>query len=217
MIFLTLQELGIYTRTNEKHSTGVVVSQLTDLRIPNIYPVSISDLCGMIDFVESPWSTVMPVVILLLCLLLIHPVWAEQSSPNSSSSPALGPICKIVDGDTYHYCDGTKIRLDSVDTPEKGEPFYWVARRSLADLLQTRDIKLEGCHTDTTGKRQACRVFANGKDVQAELVRQGMAWDWPKYSGGKYQAEEREAMEAKRGLWVDSKATEVHWGTRKRD
>jgi endonuclease YncB( thermonuclease family) len=84
-------------------------------------------------------------------------------------------MCKVVDGDTFHFCNGFKVRLDSIDAPEHGEPFYWESRRALANMLQTKDVTVTDCHTDRTGKRQACKVYADGKDVQAELVRMGMA------------------------------------------
>jgi hypothetical protein len=53
-----------------------------------------------------------------------------------------------VDGDTFHFCDGLKVRLDSIDAPEHGEPFYWESRRALADMLQTKDVKVTDCHYD---------------------------------------------------------------------
>ena len=95
-------------------------------------------------------------------------------------------------------------------------PFYREARKALAGLIQTQDLKLTECHTDTTGKRQACSVQADGKDVEAELVRQGMAWDWAKFSKGKYEQQESVAKSAKIGLWMDEKATTIHWKKRQR-
>lgn len=69
---------------------------------------------------------------------------------------------------------------------------------------------------DDTGVRQACQVTADGKDVQAEIVKLGLAWDWARYSGGKYAALEDKARNAKCGLWVDNRASEIHWGKRER-
>lgn len=129
---------------------------------------------------------------------------------------ATEPICKVIDGDTFHLCNGFKVRLDSVDTPEKGEPFYWEARKALANLIQTRDLELTGCHLDNTRKRYACKVQAEGKDIQAELVRMGMAWDWPKYSHGRYSQQEKDAKASKRGLWINDEASRIHWKKRER-
>jgi len=140
-----------------------------------------------------------------MALLLVPSLaWADE------------PICKIIDGDTFHFCNGMRVRLDSIDAPERREPFYWESRKALASLLQTRNVAVTNCRTDDTGKRQACGVFADGRDVQAELVRMGLAWDWPKYSGGRYQTEETAAKAARRGVWVDDKATNLHWATRQR-
>jgi endonuclease YncB( thermonuclease family) len=116
----------------------------------------------------------------------------------------------------FHFCNGLKVWLDGMDAPESKEPFYWESRQALADLLQTRDIKVFDCRTDSTGKRQACQVYADGKDVQAEMVKEGMAWDWPKYSGGRYAQQEQDAKASKQGVWVNDQATQLHWGVRKR-
>lgn len=128
----------------------------------------------------------------------------------------VGPICKVVDGDTFHFCNGLKIRPDGIDAPKKGDPFYWEARTALAALIEGPGLKVFDCHTDSTGKRQACKVLAGDKDVQAEMVRQGMAWDWPKYSPGRYAQQEQEAKADKRGLWTNDQATQLHWGVRQR-
>jgi micrococcal nuclease len=118
----------------------------------------------------------------------------------------------VVDGDTFHLCNGFKVRLGSIDTPENKEPFYFEARRALAAMLQTRNIQIKDCRIDSTGKRHACKVHADGKDVQAELVWMGLAWDWPKYSGGRYAQQKKEAKISKRGLWVNNQASVLHWG-----
>lgn len=144
------------------------------------------------------------ILIIYFCLTLTIPAYSD-------------PICKVIDGDTFHFCNGTKVRLDSIDAPEKKEPFYWESRRALAELLQTRNIRVEGCRTDETGKRQACQVYADDKDVQAELVRMGMAWDWPKYSSKRYMQLEKEAKTQRRGFWVNPESENIHWSQRSRN
>jgi len=106
--------------------------------------------------------------------------------------------------------------LDGIDTPESKEPFYYEAIRALADMLQTRNFQIKDCHLDSTGQRHACKVSADGKDVQAELVRMGLAWDWPKYSGGRYVQQEKDAKANERSLWVNDQANRIHWEKRER-
>jgi endonuclease YncB( thermonuclease family) len=126
------------------------------------------------------------------------------------------PVCKVIDGDTFKLCDGTSIRLSGIDAPEKGEPYYWDARKALAGLIQTHDLKLTNCHTDDTGKRQACDVFADGKDIQADIVKAGFAWDWPAYSHGRYSKIEAEAASNKLAIHSDPSIAERHWQSRQR-
>lgn len=41
-------------------------------------------------------------------------------------------------------------------------------------------------------------------DIGEWLVRQGLAFDWPRYSRGKYAAAQHEAKQAERGIWSGS-------------
>ena len=143
---------------------------------------------------------------LIIFLTFAFPALAEQ-------------VCNVHAGDTFKLCTGQSIRLYGIiDAPEKDEPFYWESRRALAALLQGgQGLKVTGCHTDSTGKRQACEVFADGQDIQANMVLQGIAWDWPKYSKGQYAQQESVAKTSKIGLWADEKATAIHWEKRSRD
>jgi endonuclease YncB( thermonuclease family) len=43
-----------------------------------------------------------------------------------------------------------------------------------------------------------------GVDLGDWLVRGGLALDWPKYSNGRYSADQNEAKKAERGRWAGS-------------
>jgi endonuclease YncB( thermonuclease family) len=43
---------------------------------------------------------------------------------------------------------------------------------------------------------------ANGRDINAEMARQGWALEYKQYSDGRYADEEAQARKAKRGLWA---------------
>ena len=52
-------------------------------------------------------------------------------------------IAKVIDGDTVELAGGDKLRLLSVDTPEKGELFYEEARAFLTSIALQKKARIE--------------------------------------------------------------------------
>ena len=44
----------------------------------------------------------------------------------------------------------------------------------------------------------------SGDDLGEWILRAGLAFDWPRYSSGKYAGAQKEAERAERGVWVGS-------------
>lgn len=60
---------------------------------------------------------------------------------------------------------------------------------------------MAGLGTLRRGARTVARCFLrNGRDLSAEMVKLGLAIDWPKFSGGKYQSLEVQGVRKK--LWL---------------
>jgi endonuclease YncB( thermonuclease family) len=117
-----------------------------------------------------------------------------------------GKVVHIADGDTLTILTESKqqvkIRLAGIDTPEKAQPFGNKAKQALAALTFQKQALIEVETKDQYG-RTVGTVIVNGSDVNAELVRQGMAWVYRKYTNDqKLYKLEAEAKQAKRGLWV---------------
>ena len=105
----------------------------------------------------------------------------------------------MIDGDTIDI-DGKRIRFHGIDAPEMKTQDGVLAATALSRLIANRPVSCED-----TGERTYKRIVAicsvEGKDIAAEMVRLGWAWDWPKFSGGHYKPQELEAWQAKRGMW----------------
>jgi endonuclease YncB( thermonuclease family) len=104
----------------------------------------------------------------------------------------------VIDGDTLEI-NGTRIRLAGIDAPELDQPFGQNAKRLLMSLCRGQVI-----HAMMDGDLSHDRLVAtcrlpDGRDLSAELVRAGLAIDWPKYSRGKYAHLEPEGV--RRKLW----------------
>ena len=118
-----------------------------------------------------------------------------------------GKVVKIADGDTLTLLTSSneqvKIRLAGIDTPEKKQPFGNKAKQALANLAFQKQALIEVEVKDRYGRTVGV-VFVDGLNVNAELVKQGMAWVYRKYTDDKrLYTLESEAKQAKRGLWID--------------
>lgn len=118
----------------------------------------------------------------------------------------------VVDGDTLEI-HGTRIRLFGIDAPEssqlcRGEdslPYRCGAKAAneLDSFIAGRPVSCEPVSRDVYGRTvAACSV--SGIDLGEWLVRGGLAFDWPRYSKGKYDEAQREADHAGRGVWAGS-------------
>lgn len=89
----------------------------------------------------------------------------------------------VIDGDTL-ACGDQRIRLWGVDAPESYTAAGPAATRALAHLTtgQTLVCKAKG----KSYSRTVAQCWIGQLDVAAEMVRQGHAVDWPKYSKGYY-------------------------------
>ena len=104
----------------------------------------------------------------------------------------------VIDGDTI-VIDKVHIRLAGIDAPELNHPWGRKSKSAMIELCKGQIITAE-LLPDTTYERAVgiCRL-ADGRDLAAELVKMGLAIDWPKYSGGRYGHLEPEGIRKK--LW----------------
>jgi endonuclease YncB( thermonuclease family) len=77
------------------------------------------------------------------------------------------------------------------------------AANDLAAFIARRSVVCIAVSLDQYGRTVAtCSV--DGVDLGDWLVRSGLALDWPQYSKGKYDAAQRDAEHAGRGMWSGS-------------
>ena len=91
----------------------------------------------------------------------------------------------ITDGDTIKI-KHTQIRLFGIDAPELDHPYGQKAKWALHKLCKGHRIRAEITETDKFGRTVARCYLPDGRDLSAEMVKLGLAIDWPKFSGGKY-------------------------------
>ena len=125
-------------------------------------------------------------------------------------------VVKISDGDTITVLSGkkqTKVRLYGIDAPEKKQDYGQRSKQFLASLIAGQVVEVEPKGKDRY-KRTLGIIYHKGQDINAQMVLNGYAWAYVKYSK-MYVDQEKLARENKRGLWQSSNPTPP-WVWRKR-
>lgn len=79
--------------------------------------------------------------------------------------------CRVIDGDTLR-CGRERVRIQGVDTPEKGQPGYEAAKERLRELTKGKRLHIERVAKDKYG-RTVAKVTVDGEDVGKRLKREG--------------------------------------------
>lgn len=91
----------------------------------------------------------------------------------------------VIDGDTIDI-GGTRIRLAGIDAPELDHPYGKNAKWTLVNLCKGQEIRAVYDGDQSHDRTVATCYLPDGRDLSAEMVKAGMAIDWPKFSRGKY-------------------------------
>lgn len=144
----------------------------------------------------------------MIRLSLISLVFIPLSgcSPGPVETP-LGKVVAIADGDTVTVLTSekkqVKVRLRGIDAPERKQAFGTKARDRLAELAMGKTVAAAGEGRDKYG-RTIASLSVDGRDLGEQLVAEGLAWHYVRYSDDpQLAAAERKARSARLGLWGD--------------
>ncbi|MCA9070602.1 MAG: thermonuclease family protein [Planctomycetaceae bacterium] len=134
----------------------------------------------------------------LICFL-------PQPKPETISGIVVG----ISDGDTLTILDADKkqhkIRLHGIDSPEKGQPFGDRAKHALSEKVFKKRILAVKTDLDRYG-RTVAEVYVDDRLINQEMVSEGWAWHYVKYSDSEALADAEEKARSKNlGLWGGQK------------
>lgn len=111
-----------------------------------------------------------------------------------------GTVERIIDGDTF-IMSGARIRVWGINAPEIKEPYGPIAKAALARIV-AQDAHFKCDIKDNDRYKRVVALCKNKYgDIGEALVRDGHAYDWPRYSGGHYYQAEHEARAVRAGLW----------------
>jgi len=146
----------------------------------------------------------------LVFLALPFPTFADSFT---------GKVVGVTDGDTLKVLrDGkaVKVRLAGIDCPEKKQPFGAKAKKVASDLVFGKTVTVTWKKTDRWGRILGDVATADGRSLNHELVKAGMAWWYRQFAPKDTELErlERVARAEKRGLWADKEPV-APWEWRK--
>lgn len=118
-------------------------------------------------------------------------------APPVPNQPITGK-CYVIDGDTI-VIRKIHIRLYGIDAPELNHPWGKKAKWELIKLCKGQEITATPDGSSSHNRLVAVCCLPDGTDLSAEMVKRGMAIDWPKFSGGRYAA--LEVAGIRKRLW----------------
>lgn len=150
-------------------------------------------------------------IIWFLLLFISIIACTSKSGKNPSlkkGSTVIGKVISIVDGDTYDVLiqdnKTIRVRMEGIDAPEKGMPFYQKSKKYLSDLCFGKQIKFKVTGVDNHERILAYSFLEDGKELSQEMIKDGLAWHFKKYNSDQELSEfEIEARNLRKGLWID--------------
>jgi endonuclease YncB( thermonuclease family) len=150
-------------------------------------------------------------------LLAILPVLL----PAMAAAADITGIAKVREGDQVQI-GSSRIRLGGIDAPSVDQLCLnnagerWSCGAAARDeLTKYADNKTWTCHVRQTDRRGrlVARCEVDGEDIQKWMVRSGWALSYARFSHD-YDADEKEAREAKAGMWQGAFIAPWDWRIR---
>ncbi len=131
----------------------------------------------------------------------------------------------VVDGDTLRAAWGERYHLHGIDAPEiaqecekEGEPYSCglEAKEALEAFLEGKEVLCESIDQDRYSRIVAI-CLADGVDVGEEMVLQGWALDYPRYSSYEYARAQQWAKDRQLGMWAGKFTEPWIWRKERRE
>lgn len=121
-----------------------------------------------------------------------------------------GQCIKVADGDTITVVDKEgnkhKVRFYGIDAPEKEQEWGQQSRKTLADVIDQKQVRLEVINTDRYSRKVSKVFLIEGNKeiyINSYMVNTGNAWYYEQYAknDAELAAAHQKAKSEKLGLW----------------
>ena len=117
-----------------------------------------------------------------------------------------GKVVGVSDGDTIkimHLGKAEKIRLTDIDCPERKQAYGKKAKQFTSKLVFGKEVTVMSKGKDRYGRTLGEVILPDGRSLNRELLKAGLAWHYKRYSKDEDLARiEDKARKEKRGLWA---------------
>ena len=167
-----------------------------------------------------------PILIAILIVAIIAAIgggvreWHSRPPilPPQQTGGVISGQARVVDGDSLELA-GHRIRLFGIDAPEGAQDCrdargqsYACGREARTALTSTIGRQSVSCTpVGESYDRNVALCMANGRDLSEAMVRSGHALELRRFSNGRYADAEREARNARRGLWAGDFERPSQW------
>ena len=133
-----------------------------------------------------------------------------QAAPKQEIS---GQVIEVYDGDTVTVLTSNnikyRIRFYAIDAPEAAQSFGTESRDALREKILGKNVSVKVVSVDQY-QRAVGRVMIGSRDINLEMVQEGMAWYYSAYAPRQYDFFEAElnARKNRIGLWNGNKAVQ---------
>lgn len=157
-------------------------------------------------------TTALMIIWVMGCNQQIPPDSNLPDTPNKPASDSresiTGKVVSIPDGDTFTLLDQAgkehRVRLQGIDAPERTMAYSRKATEALKSTVDGKAVEVRFKERDHY-ERILGHVYVAGAYINLELIKNGWAWHYKRYSDDPDMAEaEKVARREKRGLWKDS-------------
>ena len=119
-----------------------------------------------------------------------------------------GKVVKVLDGDTFdlltHENVIVRVRMAHIDAPERKQDFGSVSKKLLLEQIGFKVVSVSFRTRDRNG-RILGTVFYKNRNINLQMVEEGMAWHFTKFSSDEnYAKAQRNAQRRKLGIWSRS-------------
>ena len=149
-------------------------------------------------------------LVLVITFLLIINSCGNGSSDLVVGKRITGKVISVIDGDTYDILLSEnrtiRIRMEGIDAPEKGMPFYNLSKRYLSERCFNKNVTVLITGKDEYNRFLAKTYLTNEIELSQEMIKSGLAWHFKKYNSEIILSRlEEEARNLKKGLWIDER------------
>ncbi len=123
---------------------------------------------------------------------MLQALQKSSRSPAESKQPSptvvlefSGKVVGVSDGDTItvlHNGKGERIRLHGIDCPEKRQAFSNRAKQFTSNLVFAKTVTVQAVDRDRYGRTVGVVLLPDGRSLNHELVRAGLAWMYRRYT-----------------------------------